>query len=84
MSKMTNEQFQIFLDMVIQILEDSKTTEEAIEKIKKLKKQKPHYKQYDFHKLVERVLAHPSSILQHRGGEKHNGYYGKEKDGATN
>ena len=35
---MTNEQFQIFLDMVIQILEDSKTTEEAIEKIKKLKK----------------------------------------------
>ncbi len=38
MSKMTNEQFQIFLDMVIQILRDSKTTEEAIEKIKKLKK----------------------------------------------
>ena len=38
MSKMTNEQFQIFLDMVIQILMDSKTKEEAIEKIKKLKK----------------------------------------------
>lgn len=38
MSKMTNEQFQIFLDMVIQILRDSKTIEEAIEKIKKLKK----------------------------------------------
>lgn len=38
MSKMTNEQFQILLDMVIQILRDSKTTEEAIEKIKKLKK----------------------------------------------
>lgn len=35
---MTNEQFQIFLDMIIKILESSETKEEAIEKIKDLKK----------------------------------------------
>ena len=60
---MTNEQFQIFLDMVIQILRDSKTTEEAIEKIKKLKNRSHTINSMTSSKIVERVLAHPSSIL---------------------
>ncbi len=35
---MTNEQFQIVLQMIIKIVEKSKTKEEAIEEIKKLTK----------------------------------------------
>lgn len=35
---MTNEQFQAVLKMIIQIIESSKTKEEAIEKIKDLLK----------------------------------------------
>ncbi len=38
MEGMTNEQFNTFLKMVIQILEDSQSKEEAIEKIKALLK----------------------------------------------
>lgn len=35
---MTNEQFNKVLKMIIQIIEDSKTKEEAVEKIKNLLK----------------------------------------------
>lgn len=35
---MTNEQFAKVLDMIIQIIEDSETKEQAIEKIKKINK----------------------------------------------
>ena len=73
MSKMTNEQFQIFLDMVIQILMDSKTKEEAIEKIKKLKKQKPHYKQYDFKQICRKGACPPFLYTIAQGRGKHNG-----------
>lgn len=38
MEGMTNEQFQAVLKMIIQIIESSKTKEEAIEKIKDLLK----------------------------------------------
>ena len=38
MEEMTNEQFNTFLKMIVQIIEDSDTKEEAVEKIKKLTK----------------------------------------------
>lgn len=36
MEGMTNEQFQIAIKMIIQIIEDSESKEQAIEKIKEL------------------------------------------------
>lgn len=35
-SKMTNEQFKTFIKMIIQIIKDSESKEDAIEKIKAL------------------------------------------------